>query len=191
MTEPRLGRSAEPGWADPGPRGSDLVVDLKDLDPAIRVLVLQDGTFTTALEALLLKELAVLVVAQGLAQSDSKHAALLDVMPTTELLLRRGQIWTTATHEVVAQTWAGILPDRFPPGFDYHLHASPRGIGEALERMQLCARRELLGVAWVPETNELSRSYKLLVSDLPACLIEERLDLDAAPIRSVVARPRP
>lgn len=157
-------------------------VEIADLDPFLRSLLLTDGTVTRALEAQLLSGIAVEVVDQSTNSLESEAAAWLAMERGETAIQRRVVIKASSPPSPIAYAESHIVPHRLPPDFMATLSMSREGIGEALQQVHLESRRELLwfglGTAadWVElggETPALIRLYRLITGGAPAMLIIE------------------
>lgn len=147
-------------------------VDLTKLSPELRVLLMHDGTLTTALEACRLSPVTVDVLAQAHIRLDATNARLLTAGIGSAAISRSVDIRDGITTETVAEAHSVLIPDRLPVEFPDILDTCRNGLGEALATLRLECRRELLWVGQTP-TGRLARGYRVIRHDQPVLLIEE------------------
>jgi chorismate-pyruvate lyase len=152
---------------------SDL--DLATLPPALRILLLSDGTLTTALEAYRLAPVVAEVRSQETIRLDAENSRPLRAEIGTEAILRRVDIRDMTTSAILVKAESILLIERLPDAFARTLADSQKGLGEALSRARLECRRELL---WYGREagagNTIARCYRVISHGQPVLLIEER-----------------
>ncbi len=149
-------------------------VELTELDRLLRLLLFSDGSIVRALTVHGLAPVAVSLVHQAPLATTQRAASCLEIEPGDRSVRRR-----VLTPSGFAESY--LVPARLPASFLPVLLASPSGIGEALRRFQLEARRELLwfglgtAPAWAsPLGGEaLVRAYRIVTGGAPAILIWE------------------
>lgn len=149
-------------------------VDLAGLDGLLRLLLFSDGSIVRALTVHSLAPVAVSLVHQEPVATAQEAASWLAVEPGERSVRRR-----VLTPGGFAESH--LVPARLPEDFLPLLLASPSGIGEALRRSELEARRELLwfGLGKVPDWaaplggETLVRAYRIVTGGAPAILIRE------------------
>jgi chorismate-pyruvate lyase len=152
---------------------SDL--DLATLPAALRIVLLHDGTLTTALEAYRLAPVAVDVRSQETIRLDAENARALHAEIDAEAIVRRVDIRDTSTSTILVRAQSLLLTERLPETFLQTLAASRNGLGEALGRSRLECRRELL---WFGRSSAggdvIARGYRVICDGRPVLLVEER-----------------
>lgn len=152
---------------------SDL--DLATLPPALRIVLLHDGTLTTALEAYRFAPVAVEVRSQENIRLDAENARSLRAEIGTEAILRRVDIRDMTTSAILVRAESILLIERLPDTFLQTLADSQKGLGEALSRSQLECRRELLWYGRAAGGGDaIARGYRMISHGQPVLLIEER-----------------
>ncbi|MEV0679025.1 hypothetical protein AB0I60_21155 [Actinosynnema sp. NPDC050436] len=162
------------------PPADVLELDLRDLPGRLRALLLLDGTLTTALEAYRLAPVVVDVLSHGRIDLDEHFARWLDATPGTSALARRTALHDAHTGELLVEAETVMLPDRLPPAFPDALRVGEPGIGDALTRLRVAHRREML---WYGHDSVgLVRCHRLVHAAHPvACVRESFPGLDAVP----------
>ena len=163
-------------------------VDVAGLTAFQRALLAHDGVVTDLIEAAAHEDVTVDVFEQHEVGVAAPSTRWLDLSAPASAVRRRVAIRGRASGRDYAVAESLIVPARLPPDFSTFLERSPRGLGEALARMRLRTRRELLwwGVAappaWAAATVSpaavLTRSYRIVLATGPAILIAESFPLD-------------
>jgi chorismate-pyruvate lyase len=164
-------------------------VELSAMDSFLCTLLFTDGTVTGALEAHSLSRVTVAVVDQSKALASARVANYLELPEGGELTKRRVTIGTGASKRSIIWAESHIVLDRLPPAFSRLLDDAPHGIGEALQRVKLESRRELLwfgldsppdwgGAASRTARTVLKRLYRVITQGRPALLISESFPLE-------------
>lgn len=158
-------------------------VELPALDPALRGLLLTDGTVTRALEAQELRRVTVEVVSQGDVPLTGRLAEQLEANEGTGAVRRLVEIGTAGREEPLIRAESYILPKRLPSGFLGVLQEAPDGIGESLQQVKLESWREMLWLGfdsapeWLGESQRgrpvITRRYRVITAENPALLISE------------------
>lgn len=151
-------------------------VDIAGLSAAQRLLLFHDGTLTAALEALRLAPVVVEVVAQAAARLDSARAGWLGVPAGAQATHRLAGIRDQRTCALLVEMESHLLPGRLPGDFAATIAACAHGLGEALARLKLDCRRELLWYGRTPPSagGRLARCYRLVAAGQPVGCVEER-----------------
>jgi chorismate-pyruvate lyase len=160
-----------------------LDIDVDELLPYQRALLVCDGTITTLLEALTLEPVTVDLQEESVVPASNEHSSLFAISPATAVSRRRVIIRGKESAQVHAYAESILLPDRLPDEFLSFLREDPRGLGSALRRAKVSSRRELL---WFGRIASLSwpdymltplplttRTYQLVIDGDPAVLITE------------------
>jgi len=160
-----------------------LDVNVGELLPHQRALLVCDGTVTSLIEALTLEPLTVGLQEESVEPVPVDYARLLAIHPTTAVVRRRVIIRGSKSRQVYAYAESLLLPDRLPAGFLRTVREDPRGLGSALRRATVTSRRELLwfgrlvSLEWpgypLPPLPMTSRTYQLVIDENPAILISE------------------
>lgn len=151
-------------------------VDLAELTPELRMIVLHDGTLTRALEACRLRPVAVDVRAEECVPLTRTAAMLLSAPAGSDAVLRRVDILDRNTSALLATADSVLITDRLPDLFFDILPTCRNGLGEALTRLRLECRRELL---WVGSSGgEITRAYRVISDGRPVLLVEETFPHD-------------
>ena len=165
-------------------RPAELInINVTDLLPYQRALLVCDGTITSLIEALTLEPITVDLHQQSIVPASVAHACLLKISPTTTVMRRRVIIRGSESGQAYAYAESLLIPDRLPIGFLTALRENPRGLGSALCGAMVNNRRELL---WFGRINALNwpgdlspplpmttRTYQLVIDNHPAILISE------------------
>jgi chorismate-pyruvate lyase len=170
------------GWAARAQRPARLSsVDLSELSAEMRLLLLHDGTLTTALEAQILAPVTVEVEAQQEIDLNRQQATWLQSEVGTRAIRRRSVLRHGLTRQLLVQAESLVLPSRLPGPFLDVLAASPQGLGAAIAGLKLETRRELL---WYGRTRiiaghlgdfpALARCYRLIHRRQAVLSVEER-----------------
>ena len=175
-----------PRWlaqAERPPRLAD--VSFAELPVELRLLLIHDGTLTTALEAYQLAPIVADVEGQEEMLLDANYARWLRAMPGDHALSRRTALRQRLTGRLLVHADVVLLLDRLPDGFSEVLASSAKGLGAAFARLQIETRRELLWFGRTPLRAlragdqalsgdfGVARCYRLIIDGTPVCCIEE------------------
>jgi chorismate-pyruvate lyase len=175
-----------PRWlaqAERPPRLAD--ADFAGLPVELRLLLIHDGTLTTALEAYQLAPIVADVEGQEEMLLDADYARWLRARPGDHALSRRTALRQRLTGRLLVHADVVLLLDRLPEGFAEVLATSEKGLGAAFARMQVETRRELLWFGRTPlrglragdlalaGESGVARCYRLIIDGTPVCCIEE------------------
>ncbi|CCH30888.1 hypothetical protein BN6_35930 [Saccharothrix espanaensis DSM 44229] len=162
------------------PPADVLEIDVRDLPGRLRALLLLDGTLTTALEAYRLAPVVVEVLSLDLVALDADTGRWLDATPGAPALSRRTALYDAHTNELLVEADTVMLPERLPPAFSDAVRRTEPGIGDALVRLRVAHRRELLWYGRDPVG--LVRCHRLVHAAHPvACVRESFPGVDAGP----------
>lgn len=159
-------------------------VDLRSLEPALRGLLLTDGTVTRALEAQLLAPVSVAVIEQGSAPLSAVAASRLEARSGGDSVRRLVEIGLAEDPTPLIWAESHMLPERLPDDFLRVLDHAPEGIGESLQQVRLESSRDLLWFgfdavpAWSgatprPAAAVITRCYRVISGGRPCLLIAE------------------
>lgn len=167
-------------------------IDLTQLTPFQRGLLVTDGTVTRFIEAYTLAPVEVMLLQQVKQTLSTKHIWL--QLPAGEKIISRQVVLQTHTQNEsspIIHTYATslIVPQRLPKpllnGLDFHKH----GLGGLLRCSGLETRRELLwcgietltdlpaAVAHLEGETFISRAYRVFADQEPLMLINEKFPL--------------
>jgi chorismate-pyruvate lyase len=161
-------------------------VDVSELRPELRLLLFHDGTLTAALEAQQLAPVVVDVHEQEEMRLDEMQARWLGTPTGSTAVRRRATIRNQRTSQPLVQAQSLLLLERLPNAFPATLACCAKGLGEALVRLNVVYRRELL---WYGQTvptdgpvadcrlagrSAVARCYRLICDGRPVSCIEER-----------------
>lgn len=172
-------------------------IQFNTLDPLRRALLATDGTVTKFLEALTLEP----VVIEGLQEDDrtlSQHHPQLDAEPGTRVVGRHIALVGKYSRTFHASAASLTIPGRLPKALREELKTNEAGIGQAIQKVGLETRREILWYGFEPEAHVISalaeyfpagchaRSYLIIAEQNPIMLIHERfpLQIDRTTLRS-------
>jgi chorismate-pyruvate lyase len=147
-------------------------VGLAGLSPELRVILLHDGTLTTALEACRLSLVTVDVRRQAHIGLDETSARLLAARIGAAAISRSVDIRDGITAELLAEAHSVLIAHRLPTRFPDILATCQKGLGEALAQLRLECRRELLWFGRSP-SGDIARGYRVICREQPVLLIEE------------------
>lgn len=151
-------------------------LDVASLPAFLRVLLTTDGTVTNSLEAFFWEPVAVEPIAQR-EMTLAEDAPFIERQSGDTVLARRVQLrgLSTATRYVEAESL--IRLDLLPAGFQSDLVAQTMGIGELLRDCGLETYREILEVGCDEESEDLWRSYRIVMDHQPFIQITEHFPL--------------
>ncbi|HEU4944170.1 MAG TPA: chorismate pyruvate-lyase family protein [Solirubrobacterales bacterium] len=164
-------------------------VDLGELEPALRSLLLTDGTVTRALEAQLLASVSVSVIEQESTPLSDAVASQLDARSGEASVRRLVKIGLADGPAPLIWAESHILPERLPDDFLRVLDNAPEGIGESLQQVRLESCRDLLwfgfdavpawsGVTAGPSACVITRCYRVTSGARPCLLIAESFTVE-------------
>lgn len=161
-------------------------LDMGELDPFMRGLLVTDGTVSRTLEANSLRAVEVEPVEQSEAPPPAAVARHLQ-LAQHESCLRRRIVMRIAGPDPTVWAESYVVPQRLPPAFLQALSGHSRGIGGSLEQLKLESWRELLwfGLGTPPDWPEparttsetLTRAYLIMMGGRPALLISEHFGM--------------
>ena len=168
-------------------------MNLSQLTPFQRALLVIDGTVTQFLEAYTFSPVEVVLLHQE-TQTLPTNYAWLDAEKGTEVVSRQVVLQTERKEEprptVHAYATSIIVLDRIPPTIREGLTLKGHGLGQLLQRSGLESRRDLLWwglkrpkdlpealVHWAGKPF-LSRTYRVVANGQPIMLINEQSPLD-------------
>ena len=144
---------------------------LNDLTPALRMLLITDGTVTQLLEALFLEPVAVTQGHQRMAPLGA-DADLLGCEAQVIALDRKVNLEGVNTGRVLVTAQSRILLETLPAGVARALERGEVGIGELLRDRQLESFREIINYGLEPHC--VWRRYRICTGGRPAIVICER-----------------
>jgi chorismate-pyruvate lyase len=187
-----VGEVVGPRWLAQDARPSRLTdVDFGALPVELRLLLIHDGTLTTALEAYQLAPIIADVNGQQDVLLEPDYAGWLNARPGAPAVRRSTTLRHRITGRLLVQCDVHLLVERLPDGFLEVLAECDKGLGAAFGRMKIETRRELL---WYGRTRMakaagmsglsaadvaasgafgVSRGYRLILDSTPICCIEE------------------
>jgi chorismate-pyruvate lyase len=180
------GHLSGPRWLAQAERPARLQdVAFAQLPVELRLLLIHDGTLTTALEAYQLAPIIADVEGQEEMVLDVGYARWLRATPGDHALSRRTALRQRITGRLLVHADVVLLLDRLPDTFPEVLATSDKGLGAAFARLQVETRRELLWFGRAPlrglrpgdralaGESGVARCYRLIVDGTPVCCIEE------------------
>jgi chorismate-pyruvate lyase len=160
-------------------------VDLRGLDPFSRVLLAIDGTVTEFIEAYHLEPVVITRVHAEERILAEPHAQLA-AEAGTRTVGRQVTLVGKYSRTLYATATSLTIPSRLPREFKHELKRNESGIGQAIRKVGLESRREILwyGLEAPPQVSEslreqfgascLVRAYLVIVGRRPVMLIYER-----------------
>lgn len=160
-------------------------IDFAALPVELRLLLMSDGTLTTALEAYQLAPIVAVVNGQQDTLLDNDYAGWLNADPGTPAVRRSTTLRQRLTGRLLVQADVHMLSHRLPEGFLEVLAVCEKGLGAAFGQLKIETRRELLWYGRAPmlgltlEDEQTSsgygtvRGYRLIMGTQPICCIEE------------------
>jgi chorismate-pyruvate lyase len=160
-------------------------VDFATLPAELRLLLIHDGTLTTALEAYQLAPIIADVEGQEQVLLEPDYAGWLHTEPGTPAVRRSTTLRHRISGRLLVQCEVHLLVERLPEGFLEVLAACDKGLGAAFGQLKIETRRELLwyGRSSMPGLSDpdrhtsggsgVSRGYRLILGSTPICCIEE------------------
>lgn len=151
-------------------------LDLATLPPFLRVLLTTDGTVTNSLEAFFWEPVAVEPVLQE--ELSLEHAApFIELEAGDRVLLRRVRLRGVNSKTVYVKAESLIRFDLLPANFQSDLKAKKLGIGELLRDCGLETYREILEVGCDDKSQDLWRTYRIVMDHRPFIQITEHFPL--------------
>lgn len=167
-------------------------INIAQLTPFQRALIVTDGTVTRLIEAYTLAPVEVVLLHQAKQTLCTEHIWL--ELPAGSHVIAREVLLQTAsidddTPKIQAYATSLIVPQRLPKDILDELESDPAGLGGILQNSELETRRELLWccceTAWdLPEAIAhlegkplLSRTYRVFANKKPIMLITEKFPL--------------
>ena len=168
-------------------------MNLSQLTPFQRALLVIDGTVTQFIEAYTFSPVEVVLLHQE-AQTLSTDHAWLDAKKETEVVVRQVVLQTDQKDvqqpTVHAYATSIVVLDRIPQIIREGLTLKGRGLGQLLQRSGLESRRDLLwwglkrskdlpeALAHLEGKPFLSRTYRIVTDGQPIMLINEQFPLN-------------
>ena len=160
-------------------------VQMRELPPFLRTLLITDGTVTKHLEAYFWEPVNVIPIAQSLNQTESAIPWLaLDAAET--VLTREVELIGEQSQHHYATAFSIVCPTLIPAPFRQALLDGEIGIGKLIRESGMESYREVLeiGVAHSPlsKTSDVAqqhvyRTYRILLGGKAAILITERFPI--------------
>jgi chorismate-pyruvate lyase len=169
--------------ADRPPRVQE--VDLRNIDPFWRVLLAIDGTVTEFIEAYKLEPVVITAIHAEERLLPEPHAHL-QAEAGTRVVGRQVTLVGKYSRTLYAVATSLTIPNRLPREFKKELRHNESGIGQAIRKVGLESRREILwfGLEVPPQVPQglevqfrngcLVRAYLIITGHRPAMLIHER-----------------
>ena len=167
-------------------------INIAQLTPFQRALIVTDGTVTRLLEAYTLAPVEVRLLHQAEQTLCTEHIWL-ELPAGAHVIAREVLLQTPATGNYTPKTQAYatslIVPQHLPKGIMDELESDPAGLGGILQNSGLETRRELLwfcretardlpqDIAHLEGEPLLSRTYRVLANKKPIMLITEKFPL--------------
>lgn len=160
-------------------------VNLRTLTPFHRALLSIDGTVTKFIEAYTLEPVEVVPVAQARQRLAAEHTWL-QAPQGTLVAVRHVILQGEYSRRVYVYAVSYVVLDRLPDGIRRSIGAETEGLGNILSRANLETRREVLwygrerDAQLPPEVAQrvpgdfISRTYRIIFSDRPIMLINEK-----------------
>ena len=168
-------------------------MNLSQLTPFQRALLVIDGTVTRFIEAYTFSPVEVVLLHQETQTLPTDHIWL-DAEKGTEIVAREVVLQTGQRDRqqstVHAYATSIIVPDRIPQTIREGLTLRGQGLGQLLQRSGLESRRDLLwwglkrrkdlpeALAHLEGKSFLSRTYRVVANGQPIMLINEQSPLD-------------
>lgn len=167
-------------------------INIAQLTPFQRALIVTDGTVTRLIEAYTLTPVEVVLLHQAKQTLCSDHTWL-ELPAGTHVIAREVALQTPATGNymptIQAYATSLIVPQHLPKGILDGLESDPAGLGGILQNSGLETRRELLwcccetardlpeAIAHLEGKPLLSRTYRVFANKKPIMLITEQFPL--------------
>jgi len=163
-------------------------LEMANLPPFLRTLLVTDGTVTKSIEAYFWETVNVENLGQGVVPMD-RDLESLELGQGDEVLQRRVRLVGEDSGAIYAHAESLLRLDRLPEELNHELQAGRIGIGELLRERGLETYRELLGFG-VESMGDLaevfggkdadllvSRVYRIALNHHPTILITEKFPL--------------
>lgn len=167
-------------------------INIAQLTPFQRALIVTDGTVTRLIEAYTLSPVEVVLLHQTEQTLSTEHIWL--ELPSGAHVISREVLLQTSsigddTPKTQAYATSLIVPQHLPKGILDELESDPAGLGGILQNSGLETRRELLwcccetardlpeAIAHLEGEPLLSRTYRVLANTKPIMLITEKFPL--------------
>ncbi len=167
-------------------------INIAQLTPFQRALIVTDGTVTRLIEAYTLAPVEVVLLHQAKQTLCTEHVWL--ELPTgTHVIARQVALQTPSigneTSKIQAYATSLIVPQHLPKGILDGIESDPAGLGGILQNSGLETRRELLwcccetardlpeAIAHLEGEPLLSRTYRVFANKKPIMLITEKFPL--------------
>ena len=167
-------------------------INIAQLTPFQRALIVTDGTVTRLIEAYTLAPVEVALLHQAEQTLCTEHIWL-DLPSGAPVIARQVILQTPSigneTPKIQAYATSLIVPQHLPKGILDGLESDPAGLGGILQNSGLETRRELLwcccetardlpeAIAHLEGEPLLSRTYRVLANKKPIMLITEKFPL--------------
>ena len=167
-------------------------INIAQLTPFQRALIVTDGTVTRLIEAYALAPVEVVLLHQA-KQTLCTEQVWLELPVGTHVIARQVVLQTppTGNHKPKIQAYATslIVPQHLPKGILDGLESDPAGLGGILQNSGLETRRELLwcccetarnlpeAIAHLEGEPLLCRTYRVFANKKPIMLITEKFPL--------------
>lgn len=167
-------------------------INIAQLTPFQRALIVTDGTVTRLIEAYTLAPVEVVLLHQTEQTLCTEHIWL-DLPSGAPVIAREVLLQTPSigneTPKIQAYATSLIVPQHLPKGILDGLESDPAGLGGILQNSGLETRRELLwcccetardlpqAIAHLEREPLLSRTYRVFANTKPIMLITEKFPL--------------
>lgn len=163
-------------------------LEMANLPPFLRTLLVTDGTVTKSIEAYFWETVNVENLGQGVVPVDHDEKWL-EISKGDKVLRRRVRLVGEDSKAIYAHAESSLRLDRLPEELNRELQAGRIGIGELLRERSLETYRELLafGVDVMGELAKVfggkdsdllvSRVYRIALNHHPTILITEKFPL--------------
>ena len=160
-------------------------LDLRELSSFQRILMTTDGTVTEILEAQLWESIQIIKLYQDLVTLDTA-VPYLDVEPQSQALIRKVILRGKSSHKNHIYAESIIIPERLDDKLKDGLLNFQKPIGLLMLEDRLETFREILSCKMelaeevaqhfdiAPESNLVSRTYRIFANRLPIMLITEK-----------------
>lgn len=165
------------------------LIDLRELPPFLRTLLVADGTVTKSLEAYFWQPISVKPLHQCVEALEHSQSGL-PAEVGDEVMRREVLLQGTDNEQVYAAARSYLWLDKLSPELREALELGKIGIGELLREQGIETYREIIELQYLhelPPEDELlmnismpavARSYRIRVSGEPAFLVTEYFPLD-------------
>jgi chorismate-pyruvate lyase len=159
-------------------------IDLTQIPPFLRTLMVTDGTVTKSLEAWFWEPVRVEVISNQL-ESLSSSVEGLEVKSGDRVLQREVILLGHNTHQKFACARSTVSIKHLPADIGDSLEKGEIGIGELLREKGVETYRDIFDIDYISEINEndtllsklegelLSRSYRIRVNGIAAIIVTE------------------